>query len=93
MYCYEFRFCHRTSCVKEDSMTNGTFRYLCAGDVILCREVYPESRSYGFINTRYPNMVIIMKEEDALTQERTKHSKKSETLPYTHSTAPTKASQ
>lgn len=61
------------------------------GQVVLRR--YLENRSYGLINTRYPNVVIIMKEEDALTQERTKRNKKNETLPYTHSTTPTKASQ
>ena len=66
--------------VKGDSMTDGTFRSLCAGDIILCREVYTEDWSYGLINTRSPYVVIVIEEEGVLIKQLTKHDKKNETI-------------
>ena len=62
--------------VKGDSMTDGSLRSICAGDVILCREVYPEDWSFGLINNRYPNVVVVIEEEGVLLKQLTKHDKK-----------------
>lgn len=70
--------------VKGDSMTDGSLRSFCAGDVILCREVYPEDWSFGLINSRYPNVVVVIEEEGVLLKQLTKHDKKNEAI-YLHS--------
>lgn len=62
--------------VKGDSMTDGSLRSICAGDVILCREVYPEDWSFGLINNRYPNVVVVIEEEGVLLKQLTKHDRK-----------------
>ena len=66
--------------VKGDSMTDGTLSSICAGDVLLCREVFPEDWKLGLTNNRYPNVVIVIEEEGILIQLLIKHSKKNETI-------------
>ena len=66
--------------VKGDSMDDDTKRALCNGDVLLCREVYPEDWKYGLINTKFPNVIIVIEEEGILIKQLIKHSKKSETI-------------
>lgn len=66
--------------VKGDSMTDGSLRSICAGDVILCREVYPEDWSFGLINSRYPNVVVVIEEEGVLLKQLTKHDRKNEVI-------------
>jgi hypothetical protein len=66
--------------VKGDSMDDDTKRALCDGDIVLCREVYPEDWKHGLINTKYPNVVIVIEEEGILIKQLIKHSKKNETI-------------
>lgn len=66
--------------VKGDSMTDGSLRSICSGDVILCREVFPEDWKLGLTNNRYPNVVIVIEEEGILLKQLTKHSKKQGTI-------------
>jgi hypothetical protein len=66
--------------VKGDSMDDDTKRALCDGDIVLCREVYPEDWKHGLINTKYPNVVIVIEEEGILIMQLIKHSKKNETI-------------
>lgn len=66
--------------VKGDSMDDDTKRTLCNGDVLLCREVYPEDWKYGLINTKFPNVIIVIEEEGILIKQLIKHSKKNETI-------------
>ena len=66
--------------VKGDSMDDDTKRSVCDGDVVLCREVYPEDWQYGLINTKYPNVVVVIEEEGILLKQLTKHSKKNGTI-------------
>lgn len=66
--------------VKGDSMTDGTLNSICSGDVILCREVYPEDWKLGLTNNRFPNVVVIIEEEGILIKRLIKHSKKKETI-------------
>lgn len=66
--------------VKGDSMDDDTKRALCDGDIIICREVYPEDWKHGLINTKYPNVVIVIEEEGILIKQLIKHSKKNETI-------------
>lgn len=66
--------------VKGDSMTDGTLSSICAGDVLLCREVFPEYWKLGLTNNRYPNVVIVIEEEGILIKQLIKHSKKNETI-------------
>ena len=66
--------------VKGDSMDDDTKRALCDGDIIICREVYPEDWKHGLINTKYPNVVIVIEEEGLLIKQLIKHSKKNETI-------------
>ena len=66
--------------VKGDSMTDGTLSSICAGDVLLCREVFPEDWKLGLTNNRYPNVVIVIEEEGILIKQLIKHSKKNETI-------------
>ena len=66
--------------VKGDSMDDDTKRALCNGDVLLCREVYPEDWKYGLINTKFPNVIIVIEEEGILIKQLIKHSKKNETI-------------
>jgi hypothetical protein len=66
--------------VRGDSMDDDTRRALCNGDVLLCREVYPEDWKHGLINTKYPNVVIVIEEEGILIKQLIKHSKKNETI-------------
>ena len=70
--------------VKGDSMTDGTLSSICAGDVLLCREVFPEDWKLGLTNNRYPNVVIVIEEEGILIKQLIKHSKKKETI-FLHS--------
>ena len=65
---------------KGDSMTDGSLRSICSGDVILCREVFPEDWKLGLTNNRYPNVVIVIEEEGILLKQLTKHSKKQGTI-------------
>jgi hypothetical protein len=66
--------------VKGDSMTDGTLSSICTGDVLLCREVFPEDWKLGLTNNRYPNVVIVIEEEGILIKQLIKHSKKNETI-------------
>lgn len=66
--------------VKGDSMDDDTKRALCNGDIIICREVYPEDWKHGLINTKYPNVVIVIEEVGILIKQLIKHSKKKETI-------------
>ena len=66
--------------VRGDSMDDDTKRALCDGDVLLCREVYPEDWQYGLINTKYPNVIIVIEEEGILIKQLIKHSKMNETI-------------
>lgn len=66
--------------VKGDSMTDGTLNSICSGDVILCREVYPEDWKLGLTNNRFPNVVVVIEEEGILIKRLVKHSKKKETI-------------
>lgn len=66
--------------VKGDSMTDGTLNSICSGDVILCREVYPEDWKLGLTNNRFPNVVVVIEEEGILIKRLIKHSKKKETI-------------
>ena len=66
--------------VRGDSMDDDTKRALCNGDVLLCREVYPEDWKYGLINTKFPNVIIVIEEEGILIKQLIKHSKKNETI-------------
>ena len=66
--------------VKGDSMDDDTKRAICNGDVLLCREVYPEDWKYGLINTKFPNVIIVIEEEGILIKQLIKHSKKNETI-------------
>ena len=66
--------------VKGDSMDDDTKRALCNGDVLLCREVYPKDWKYGLINTKLPNVIIVIEEEGILIKQLIKHSKKNETI-------------
>ena len=66
--------------VKGDSMDDDTKRAVCDGDVVLCREVYPEDWKYGLINTKFPNVVVVIEEEGILIKQLIKHSKKKETI-------------
>lgn len=66
--------------VKGDSMTDGTLNSICSGDVILCREVYPEDWKLGLTNNRFPNVVVVIEEEGILIKRLIKHSKKRETI-------------
>ena len=66
--------------VTGDSMTDGSMNSICAGDVILCREVYPEDWSYGLINTKYPYVVIVIEEEGVLIKQLVKHNKQRGTI-------------
>ena len=66
--------------VKGDSMTDGSLYSFCSGDVILCREVFPEDWKLGLTNNRYPNVVIVIEEEGILLKQLTKHSKKQGTI-------------
>ena len=66
--------------VKGDSMDDDTKRALCDGDIIICREVYPEDWKHGLINTKYPNVVIVIEEVGILIKQLIKHSKKKETI-------------
>ena len=66
--------------VKGDSMDDDTKRSVCDGDVVLCREIYPEDWQYGLINTKYPNVVVVIEEEGILLKQLTKHSKKNGTI-------------
>ena len=60
--------------VKGDSMDDDTKRTICDGDVLLCREVYPEDWKYGLINTKFPNVIIVIEEEGILIKQLIKHS-------------------
>ena len=66
--------------VKGDSMTDGSLSSICTGDVLLCREVFPEDWKLGLTNNRYPNVVIVIEEEGILIKQLIKHSKKNETI-------------
>lgn len=66
--------------VKGDSMDDDTKRAICNGDVLLCREVYPEDWKYGLINTKFPNVIIVIEEEGILIKQLIKHIKKNETI-------------
>ena len=70
--------------VKGDSMDDDTKRALCDGDIIICREVYPEDWKHGLINTKYPNVVIVIEEVGILIKQLIKHSKKNGTI-FLHS--------
>lgn len=66
--------------VKGDSMDDDSKRSVCEGDIVLCREVYPEDWQYGLINTKYPYVVIVIEEEGILIKELIKHSRKENTI-------------
>lgn len=66
--------------VRGDSMDDDTKRALCNGDVLLCREVYPEDWKYGLINTKFPSVIIVIEEEGILIKQLIKHSKKNESI-------------
>jgi hypothetical protein len=66
--------------VKGDSMNDGTLSSICAGDVLLCREVFPEDWKLGLTNNRFPNVVVVIEEEGILIKQLIKHSKKKETI-------------
>ena len=65
-------------CVRDDSMMDGTRHSLCIGDILLCREVFPEDWTHGLIG-RYPNVVVVT-EEGILLRRLTKHDRKQETI-------------
>ena len=50
------------------------------GNIVLCREVYPEDWGYGLINTKYPYVVIVSEEEGILIKRLIKHSRKENTI-------------
>ena len=62
--------------VTGNSMDDDSKRSICDGDIVLCREVYPEDWGYGLINTKYPYVVIAIEEEGILIKELIKHSRK-----------------
>ena len=64
--------------VRDDSMMDGTRHSLCIGDILLCREVFPEDWAHGLIG-RYPNVVVVT-EEGVLLRRLTKHDRKQETI-------------
>lgn len=66
--------------VKGDSMDDDSKRSVCEGDIVLCREVYPEDWQYGLINTKYPNVVVVIEEEGILLKQLTKHVKRNDTI-------------
>lgn len=66
--------------VTGNSMDDDSKRSICDGDVVLCREVYPEDWRYGLINTKYPYVVIVIEEEGVLIKELIKHSRKDNTI-------------
>ena len=66
--------------VTGNSMDDDSKRSICDGDVVLCREVYPEDWRYGLINTKYPYVVIVIEEEGILIKELIKHSRKENTI-------------
>ena len=66
--------------VKGDSMNDGTLSSICAGDVLLCREVFPEDWKLGLTNNRFPNVVVVIEEEGILIKQLIKHSKKNGTI-------------
>lgn len=66
--------------VTGNSMDDDSKRSICDGDIVLCREVYPEDWSYGLINTKYPYVVIVIEEEGILIKELIKHSRKENTI-------------
>ena len=66
--------------VKGDSMDDDSKRSVCEGDIVLCREVYPEDWQYGLINTKYPNVVVVIEEEGILLKQLTKHVKRNGTI-------------
>ena len=65
-------------CVRDDSMMDDTRDSLCIGDILLCREVFPEDWTHGLIG-RYPNVVVVT-EEGILLRRLTKHDRKQETI-------------
>lgn len=66
--------------VTGNSMDDDSKRSICDGDVVLCREVYPEDWGYGLINTKYPYVVIVIEDEGILIKELIKHSRKKNTI-------------
>ena len=66
--------------VTGNSMDDDSKRSICDGDIVLCREVYPEDWGYGLINTKYPYVVIVIEEEGILIKELIKHSRKDNTI-------------
>ena len=66
--------------VTGNSMDDDSKRSICDGDVVLCREVYPEDWRYGLINRKYPYVVIVIEEEGILIKELIKHSRKENTI-------------
>ena len=66
--------------VTGNSMDDDSKRSICDGDIVLCREVYPEDWQYGLINTKYPYVVIAIEEEGILIKELIKHSRKENTI-------------
>ena len=66
--------------VTGNSMDDDSKRSVCDGDIVLCREVYPEDWQYGLINTKYPYVVIVIEEEGILIKELIKHSRKENTI-------------
>ena len=66
--------------VIGNCMDDGSKRSICDGDILLCREVYPEDWGYGLINTKYPYVVIVSEEEGILIKQLIKHSRKEDTI-------------
>ena len=66
--------------VTGNSMDDDSKRSICDGDIVLCREMYPEDWGYGLINTKYPYVVIVIEEEGILIKELIKHSRKDNTI-------------
>lgn len=66
--------------VIGNRMDDGSKRSICDGDILLCREVYPEDWGYGLINTKYPYVVIVSEEEGILIKQLIKHSRKENTI-------------
>lgn len=66
--------------VTGNSMDDDSKRSICDGDIVLCREMYPEDWGYGLINTKYPYVVIAIEEEGILIKELIKHSRKENTI-------------
>ena len=66
--------------VTGNSMDDDSKRSICDGDIVLCREMYPEDWGYGLINTKYPYVVIVIEEEGILIKELIKHSRKENTI-------------